>query len=292
MNPLITFYIAIAIFFAFCLYEDYRNPNFLRLNLTFKEKIDRLVVPFLITISIFFAIAIVISLVIGKPDIAWFCGGAIFVLFWIGCQIEESKKENARRERLAAWAKSRGWTYDPNCYKKSIFHRDRNPNPNLKYLDLFKRFKQGSNRYIFDIFRGRWDRYSADAFTFHYEIRHDKSTSHYYFGVVLIHIEEYFPRLTIKPRDLFSFGGISFESVMFDKEFTVHCQDKRFAYDFCHPKAMEYLLEQGRGMDIELKDNVLAIFIDEKELNIEDLEESLNRLVKLRKLMPNYLYRS
>ena len=292
MNPLITFYIAISIFFAFCLYEDYRHPNFLRLNSAYKEKINRLVVSLFIIISVLFTIAIVVSFAIGKLEIAWFyvAVAVIFILFCIGCQIEEDKKENARRERLAAWAKSRGWTYDPNCYQKSIFRRDLNPN--LKYLDLFKRFKQGSNKYVFDIFSGIWHRYPANAFTFHYEIRHDRSTSHYYFVVVLIHIETSFPRLTIKRRGLFGFGGISFESVIFDEEFTVHCKDKKFAYDFCHPKAMEYLLEQGGGIDIELKGNVLAVFIDEKELNIEDVEESLNRLVKLRKLMPNYLYRS
>ena len=146
---------------------------------------------------------------------------------------------------------------------------------------------------MFDLLRGIWHRYPADAFTFHYETQFNDTTIDHYFGVVLIYIEESFPRLTIRRRGLFSFGGISFESVTFNEEFTVHCQDKKFAYDFCHPKVMEYLLAQGGGIDIELKNSVLAIFIDEEELNIEDVEICLNRLVELRgKLMPNYLYRS
>lgn len=290
MNPLITLYISLIILFAFCLYEDYRNPNFLRLDISFKEKIDCLVVPLIVTISIFFAIAIVVSLVIDEPDIAWFCVTAIFVLFCIACQIEENKKQNVRRKMLASWAKFHSWTYDPNYHQHLAWRSQYKAN--CDYLDFFKRFQQGSNRYAFDLFRGIWHRYPADAFTFHYERKHDKSTSHYYFGVVLIYIEESFPRLTIKRRGLLGSRGISFESVTFNEEFVVRCQDRKFAYDFCHPKAMEYLLAKGGGIDIELKDSILAIFIDEKELNIEDVEESLNRLIELRKLMPNYLYRS
>jgi hypothetical protein len=37
-------------------------------------------------------------------------------------------------------------------------------------------------------------------------------------------------------------GGISFESEAFNRQFAVHSQDLKFAYDVIHPRQMEYLM--------------------------------------------------
>ena len=194
-------------------------------------------------------------------------------------QIEASRKEQARRKRLLDWAKSHGWQY--TCERMK----------NYKHAKFLQKLNKGRNRYLFDVLSGKWHNYPAAAFTFHYETQsYSDSVTHYYFVVVIVYLENLFPRVTIEPRGCFSGGGIKFESIRFSEKFEVRASDLRFAYDICHPRFMQYLLTQI-GIDLEINDNMLAAFIDRKELIPQDIEESLEQLVRLRKLMPNYLFR-
>lgn len=200
--------------------------------------------------------------------------------------------DQKRREKYQIWAELHGWSYDYGRDRK-VYHHYSN----------FTRLQQGSNRYAFDILRGMLNEYPATAFNFHYETYSNTSkgrrtTHHHYFGVVLIQIERFFPKLRIYPTNLFGkigsalgFGGISFESVEFYKKFTVRCHKQKFAYDFCHPRMMEYLLTR-KDTIIELEGNILALFNGGGKMNPDEVEECLIKLIQLRELMPKYLFRN
>ncbi|NJK47044.1 hypothetical protein HC931_01460 [Candidatus Gracilibacteria bacterium] len=211
------------------------------------------------------------------------------LLWWI-----EHKRQEARREAYRVWAQLHNWSYD--------FHRDRET---YRYYSFLNRLQQGANRYAFDILEGTWGGYPAEAFNFHYETYSTSSsgygstttTHHHYFGVVIIQIERSFPELMIFPQNLFGkigsalgFGGIEFESVEFSNNFTVRCSNKKFAWDFCHPRMMDYLLSGG-DIFLELEDNILVLYKMRGKMKPDEVEEYLIELCELRKLMPEYLFR-
>ena len=79
-----------------------------------------------------------------------------------------------------------------------------------------------------------------------------------------------------------------FESAEFSKAFNVRSPDKKFAYDVCNARMIEYLLSNS-DLTIEIEDDVLAISFD-RRLAPENIESNLDRLMTLRSLMPDYLF--
>ncbi len=102
------------------------------------------------------------------------------------------------------------------------------------------------------------------------------------------------PVLTISPerRKLavyseLDYADISFESNVFSRKFRVKSNDKKFAYDVCHPRMIEYLLAHPR----------LMIWIRSDKLNLltsrlvpKTVKTNLDRLVEVRELLPDYLF--
>ena len=68
----------------------------------------------------------------------------------------------------------------------------------------------------------------------------------------------------------------------------VRSEDKKFAYDFCHTRMMEYLLQNPRTT-LELDRNILAIY-DGNRLEPEEIEPYLDQLHTIREWMPDYLF--
>ena len=64
--------------------------------------------------------------------------------------------------------------------------------------------------------------------------------------------------------------------------------DKRFAYDFCNTRMVEYLLAND-DLNIEVDEDALAILFNHR-VDLARIEPNLNRLVALRSLMPEYLF--
>lgn len=118
-----------------------------------------------------------------------------------------------------------------------------------------------------------------------------------YLSFVIVKLEKAFPELTIAREGFFSkmgqaigFDDIDFESNEFSENFVVRSKDKKFAYDFCNAKMIDYLLDRS----------VAAIEVEKKALALGDsglpssftLEQYINHLLKIRSLMPNYLFAS
>ena len=104
-----------------------------------------------------------------------------------------------------------------------------------------------------------------------------------------------FPDLTIrrenfftKVAEVFGYQDIKFESAEFSKAFCVRSPDKKFAYDVCNAKMMEYLLA-NRDLSVEIENQVLALAFNTR-LSVEQVESNLQRLVEIRSRLPEYLF--
>lgn len=165
---------------------------------------------------------------------------------------------------------------------------------------FLNRLAQGSNRYAYNIMAGRYGGRSVQAFDYHYEThstdsKGNRRTHHHHFSFFILTLERAFPELHISREGIFSkigqalgFDDIDFESHEFSRKFSVRSKDKKFAYDVCHARMMEYLLAND-DLTIEIENAALAIGFS-STLASGDIEPNLRRLVELRNLMPEYLF--
>jgi hypothetical protein len=103
------------------------------------------------------------------------------------------------------------------------------------------------------------------------------------------------PELVIGKEGLFSkvaqafgYDDIDFESHEFSRKFCVRSGDKKFAYDVCNARMIEYLLS-NTDLTIEIEGDALALSFGSR-LAPEKIEPNLNRLITIRSLMPDYLF--
>ena len=162
-----------------------------------------------------------------------------------------------------------------------------------------KQLDQGSNRYATNVLSGTYQQYEVLAFDYHYETQtHDKNgthTEHHWFSFFILTLPAFFSDLTIrrenfftKVAEVFGYQDIKFESAEFSKTFCVRSPDKKFAYDVCNAKMIEYLLT-NRDFSIEIESNVLALAFTTR-LSPEQIETNLQRLVEIRARLPEYLF--
>ena len=165
--------------------------------------------------------------------------------------------------------------------------------------EFLKQLAQGSNRYATNVLSGTFQQYDVLAFDYHYETQtHDKNgthTEHHWFSFFILTLPALFPDLTIrrenfftKVAEVFGYQDIKFESAEFSKNFCVRSSDKKFAYDVCNAKMIEYLLA-NRDLSIEIENNVLALAFTTR-LSPEQIETNLQRLAEIRARLPEYLF--
>lgn len=169
-------------------------------------------------------------------------------------------------------------------------------------FEFLNKLAQGSNRYAFNILSGQYQNYPVQVFDYHYETHSTDSkghrqTHHHYFSFFILTLEKSFPELTISREDVFSkvaqalgYDDIDFESHEFSRKFCVRSKNKKFAYDVCHVRMMEYLLANP-DLNIEIEGSALALGFS-STLKVEQIEPNLERLAQLRALLPEYLFAS
>ena len=91
-----------------------------------------------------------------------------------------------------------------------------------------------------------------------------------------------------KVAQAFGYDDIDFESHEFSRKFCVRSGDKKFAYDVCNARMIEYLLAND-DLTIEIENNAMAMSFS-RRLNAEQIEPNLDRLVQVRSLLPSYLF--
>ncbi len=168
-----------------------------------------------------------------------------------------------------------------------------------KRYSFLNRLQTGDNHYAFNTFWGNYQGHDVRLFDYHYELHALESKSrnpeHHYFSCFVLHLPRFVPELTIAREGLvskiaqaFGYEDIDFESHRFSRKFCVRSPDKKFAYDVCNARMIEYLLAND-DLTIEIDQDALAI-TSEYRVDLEDIEPNLNRLVTLRSLMPEYLF--
>ena len=152
-----------------------------------------------------------------------------------------------RRKELQAWAQAHQLSLDPS-----------------KAYDLDTRFSQfhcllqGANRYAHNLMQGSWKGRDFLGFDYHYETYSTDSkghcqTHHHHFSAAILSSDLPLKPLQIRPEgffdkitEFFGFDDIDFESAEFSRAFHVSAQDRRWAYDVLHARAMQFLLDQPR----------------------------------------------
>jgi hypothetical protein len=210
---------------------------------------------------------------------------ALFIVIAIAGYISAKK----RREAMLALAVRLGLRFDPE--------KDRDIARRYEFLD---KLRQGSNRYAFNLLSGNYQGHDVAAFDFHYETHSTDSkghhqTHHHHFSFFILRLPGVFPELTIGPEGFFSkiaqalgYDDIDFESHEFSRKFCVRSKDKKFAYDVCNARMMEYLMANP-DLVIEIERDSLALAFH-RQLSPENVEPNLNRLIAVRSLMPDYLF--
>lgn len=164
---------------------------------------------------------------------------------------------------------------------------------------FLKQLAQGDDRYATNVLSGNYQQNEILAFDYHYATYHtDKSGTHkddHWFSFFILTMPAAFPDLTIRREnfltriaEVFGYQDIEFESAEFSKAFNVRCPDKKFAYDVCNAKMMEYLLA-NRDLSIEIENEVIALAFNTR-LTVEQFESNLQRLVEIRSRLPEYLF--
>jgi len=179
-----------------------------------------------------------------------------------------------------------------------VFTEEKNYNLAAQYGFLNK-LAQGDNRYLFNTFSGTYRDQQILISDYHYETHSTDSkgrsqTHHRYLSMFTLQLPLTFPELIIvregllsKIAQAFGYEDIDFESAEFSRMFCVRSPDKKFAYDVCNAKMIDYLIDH-KDLSIEIDRNVLAMIFD-MQLIIEQVETNLNRLLEIRCRMPNYL---
>jgi hypothetical protein len=169
-----------------------------------------------------------------------------------------------------------------------------------KHYSFLNKLRAGSNRYAFNTLSGRYHDRDVTVFDYHYEThssdgKGNQQTHHHHLSCFLLHLGRSFPELVIvregilsKIAQAFGYDDIDFESAEFSRRFCVRSPDKKFAYDFCNARMMEYLLAND-DLTIEVDQDVLALTFPSR-LGPDRIEPNLDRLLRLRALMPDYLF--
>ncbi len=198
-------------------------------------------------------------------------------------------REKKRREAMTALAARLGLAFDER--------KDRELARRYKFLD---RLSQGSDRYAFNTMSGRYQGENVLAFDFHYETystdsKGNRQTHHHHFSFFILALPLSFPELTIVREGIFSkiaqavgYDDIDFESHEFSRKFCVRSRDKKFAYDVCNARMIEYFLDNP-DLTVEIEDRSLSVGFNSR-LDAAKIEFNLSRLVQLRRLIPDYVF--
>jgi hypothetical protein len=218
----------------------------------------------------------------------------IISLFLLPFVIEAHKaRQQRQRDAMALKASDLGLHFDG----KSDLHTAK------KYLHLDQLHDlHGSDEYALNVISGDFQGHPVTLFDFHYATRGvwwwaPSWTIHNYASFVILNLNKDFPELTIGTEggglfkmisDAFGGGDIDFESHEFSERYEVRSKNKKFAYDFCNARMIDYLLERPASF-IEVEHDTLAMGFDSQH-NAERVETGLSHLLKIRSLMPNYLF--
>lgn len=206
---------------------------------------------------------------------------AVGFFFWL---------DYKRKQALPAWAAANGLT----CVAgkdREFEHR----------FPEFKCLRQGRNRYARNIMDGEMSGRRVTAFDYHYEThstnaKGQRQTHHHSFSAVVVDSPIPLKPLFIRTENLLDKIGefvglddIDFESAEFSKKFYVKADDRRWAYDVLHTRAMQHLLDSPR-FSIQFA-SMHAIAYRGSKFDVADFEAGIAAIRGLLDQLPDYVVR-
>jgi len=205
------------------------------------------------------------------------------------------QQEKKRREEKQALADRLGL----------LFH----PGVDHSHDDLFERFemfRRGHSRRAMNTLTGTIQcagrAFPCKMGDYQYKITSgsgkNRSTTVYNFSYCALEIPfGPVPNLLIRPEGLFDklssvFGSkdIEMESAEFNKRFHVQSPDRRFAYDICHPRMMEFLL-QNPGPTIDIEGGRICLADGRKRWSVPAYEDALRWADRFFEQWPRHVMR-
>lgn len=217
--------------------------------------------------------------------------GLLFLPYYIWKHYDDQKKRSAEMAYMA---------------RKMGMRLERALDRRMDKVHRFLRKVKGSRRYALNVISGQSQGHSVTIFEYHYQryfkcksYQFSKYIEHNYLSFFVLDLESEFPVLTVKEErpvsailariaDAIGRGDIDFESHEFSERYDVRGKNKKFAYDFCNTKMMEYLLERT-SVPIEVEKTALAIYFPQG-IERADIAPRLKHLVNIRERMPDFLF--
>jgi hypothetical protein len=198
--------------------------------------------------------------------------------------------EKQRREALSNLAMQLGFQYEPDQDDSRMGGR----------YDRIDLLGKGSNRYTKNHLIGEIDMRPVVACDFHYETystdsKGHRQTNHHHFGIIFVELPLRMNQVCIRSENLFDklagvlgFGDINFESAEFSRRFNVTADDRKFAYDLIHARAMEYLLAHD-DFCWEFDGPVIALY-QSGTFDVEQIKPAIDTAIGFIPLIPEYVW--
>jgi len=229
---------------------------------------------------------------IASTTLLWFIIPLVIALVVVG-SIYAAKVAQKRREDLALLAAKRGWRFSAA--------KDHSHDEEYSHFEIFR---SGHSRYAYNTLQGPVKVHGRQCFAqagdYHYRQTHgsgkNRRTSTYNFSYLILHLPyANSPDLLIrreglfdKLKSVFGFDDIDFESEEFSRKYYVHSPDKRFAYDVCHARMLEFLLAESPGI-IDIENGRCCISDGRSRWKPEEFEAEIDFLLRFLAQWPEHL---
>jgi hypothetical protein len=164
--------------------------------------------------------------------------------------------------------------------------------------EAFHAIGRGHSRRAYNVFHGDRNGRGMVCFDYRYTTGSGKSQSTHHLSGTFIRHKYPFPNLVIRPEGFFDklaefvgFDDIDFESAEFSKAFYVKSDNRKFAFDLLHARAMEYMLAQPQRFAMEFRGDTMLVS-DGSTWSPKEFETAIAQVEGLLDLMPDYLRRS
>jgi len=192
-----------------------------------------------------------------------------------------------RKKDLAALAASWGFTWE-----------DHDPFGIEERYGGFAALARGNGRAAFNVFHGARNERRVICFDYKYVTGSGKNRHTHRLSAAILDLGVRTPRLFVRTEHVFDkiaefvgFDDIDFESAAFSREFLVKSDDRKFAYDVFHARAMEYMLALPRRFTMELIDGLVLVH-DDRTWDPPEFDAAIRQVEGLVALFPEYLRRA
>ncbi|MFA5206671.1 MAG: hypothetical protein WC708_19905 [Lentisphaeria bacterium] len=206
-----------------------------------------------------------------------------FAAFAIAAWVAANRRQAALAEFAAAW----GFTW----------HGGKDPFGIESRYGAFAALARGHSRGAANVFNGARHGRPVVCFDYRYKTGSGKNESTHSFSAALISMGWVFPHLLVRPENFLDkvaeFVGmddIDFESAEFSRKFFVKSDNRKFAFDLFHARAMEYLLAQPAPYTLEFSGEAMLITND-RSWDPAGFAAAVAHVEGLLDLMPEYLRR-